>query len=211
MSTTSRSEIPDLGRVQRTRKRILLAVTSLLAAALPFVASIRHPEGALHETIEAIGFALIIVCVLGRTWATLYIGGRKKHALVIDGPYSLVRNPLYLFSLIGAAGIGLTTGSATYGLAFALAVFLVFNGVIRREETYLRTNFGGVFDEYAARTARWLPGIRGWRDANELVVRPRLVLITFRDASLFLLAVPVTEAIDHLQAAGYLPVLLRLP
>ena len=42
---------------------------------------------------------MILICILGRTWATLYIGGQKQRELVTKGPYSVVRNPLYLFTL----------------------------------------------------------------------------------------------------------------
>ena len=38
--------------------------------------------------IEWAGIVLIVACILGRTWASLYIGGRKIDALVMDGPYS---------------------------------------------------------------------------------------------------------------------------
>lgn len=211
MNTANHSDIADLSRVQRRRKRVLFALALLIAAALPFTASVQGPEGMVHETVEAIGFILIVLCVLGRSWATLYIGGNKKRALIADGPYSLVRNPLYVFSVIGTIGIGLTTGSVAFGATFGLAAFLVFDGVIRREEAFLRENFGMPYHDYATRVLRWRPRLAGWHDAHEVVVQPRLVLTTFRDASLFLLAVPLTEWIDHLQAAGFLPVLLRLP
>ena len=59
-----------------------------------------------HELIEWSGIAAIIVCILGRTWASLYIAGRKIEQFVTDGPYSVMRNPLYFFSIIGTAGAG---------------------------------------------------------------------------------------------------------
>ena len=47
------------------------------------------------------------------TWRTLYISGLQLHVsglqlreLVTKGPYPVVRNPLDLFTLLGAAGIG---------------------------------------------------------------------------------------------------------
>jgi protein-S-isoprenylcysteine O-methyltransferase Ste14 len=48
---------------------------------------------------------------LGRTWCSLDISGRKKRELVTVGPYALVRNPLYIFTLLEAFGIGAQSGS----------------------------------------------------------------------------------------------------
>lgn len=202
---------PDLGQVQRRRKRALVVCALALMAMFPVTASVYGAETAMHETVESAGFALILFCVLGRTWSALYIGGRKRRTLVIEGPYSLVRNPLYLFSVVGAGGIGMTTGSVAFGLAFAMVAFLVFDSVVRSEETWLKATFGANFEAYAAEVRRWRPRLSAWRDAHEVLVRPRLVLATFRDAVPLLLALPLSEAIDHLQEAGYLPVLLRLP
>ena len=50
------------------------------------------------------------------TWSSLYIAGRKGRELVTVGPYSTCRNPLYFFSIVGAAGMGAQSGSLTLGL-----------------------------------------------------------------------------------------------
>jgi len=164
-----------------------------------------------HESIEILGFILIAICVLGRTWSTHYIGGKKKTELVDVGPYSMCRNPLYVFTLIGAAGMGFTTGAATYGIVFGLVCFVIFDQVIRREETFLADAFGAPFQRYLATVPRWMPRLSLWADVDEIVVRPKLILITFRDACLLLLAFPYFEGIEYLQGAGILPVLAQLP
>ncbi|MEY9165502.1 protein-S-isoprenylcysteine O-methyltransferase Ste14 [Sinorhizobium fredii] len=96
----------------------------------------------IHEMIEFIGVALVLLCVLGRLWSTLYVGGRKNTELVVTGPYSMSRNPLYLFSTLGSLGTGLMFGSiATAGL-FGVTTYVVFFKTARQEEHYLRTRFG---------------------------------------------------------------------
>jgi len=202
---------PSLNGVQKHRKRVILGCGIVALSLMSVLASSTPPESAGHESVETAGFLLIVACILGRTWCALYIGGKKKQELVTCGPYSLVRNPLYLFTLIGAAGVGLTTGSVMIGAVVAAIVFVIFNSVIRLEEEFLAGVFGAPYRDYLDRVPRWTPRLSGWRDQAETVVIPRLVLFTFRDACIFLIAVPLFEQIDRLQTSGILPVLLRLP
>ncbi|QDO99863.1 isoprenylcysteine carboxylmethyltransferase family protein [Ferrovibrio terrae] len=203
---------PDsLSGLQQRRKRIVLISGLLMLIALLFSDSL-WPSGSLpHEGSEMLGYALIFLCITGRSWCSLYIGGRKKTQLVDDGPYSISRNPLYLFSVLGGIGIGLQAGNLTAGLVCGLFVFAIFNTVIQREEIFLKSRFPAAFAAYAARVPRWGPRLSRWQSSEELLVRPRFVLVTFRDALGFLLAIPVLEAVEWAQAEGWLPVLLHLP
>jgi protein-S-isoprenylcysteine O-methyltransferase Ste14 len=200
-----------INRVQTVRKAVLLA--GLVAGvALVAVTNSTYPTGErTHETIEWVGIVLIVTCILGRTWASLYIGGRKIDKLVQIGPYSVCRNPLYFFSAIGAAGIGAQVGSITLALLCAAIALLVFAVVVVQEERLLRERHGAAFAEYSARVPRFVPNLRLWRDARTLTVHQLRVVRTFADALIFLLSVPVAEVIEILQEAGYLPVLLHLP
>lgn len=208
----ARNNVEDrLSGVQRRRKRFAWGSGLLLLFLLLFTHSL-SPSGAfLHETIEWTGYGLILLCIAGRTWCALYIGGRKKQILVCEGPYSMSRNPLYLFSVLGGAGIGFQSGSLLIGLALGLFVFALFSVVILHEEDYLRRRFATEFAAFAAVVPRWGPRFSTWRDPAEVVVHPRLVLVTFRDALVFLLAIPLLELIEIAQDSGWLPVLLQLP
>jgi protein-S-isoprenylcysteine O-methyltransferase Ste14 len=111
----------------------------------------------------AAGWLLFIFGIGLRFWSTLYVGGRKvggrrEAKLVVDGPYSIVRNPLYLGSLL----IGLSTvcflHSGVLAVAVALAAVHYLFVTIPAEEHFLRRLAGGeAFDAYAARTPRLLP------------------------------------------------------
>lgn len=203
---------PDsLSSLQRRRKRTVMISGLLLLVALLFSESLWPSGSILHESSEMLGYALIFLCIAGRSWCSLYIGGRKKAQLVEEGPYSVSRNPLYLFSMFGGIGIGLQAGNLTAGLVCGLFVFAIFNAVIQREEIFLISRFPTAFAAYAARVPRWGPRLSRWRSSEELLVRPRFVLVTFRDALGFLAAIPLLEAVEWAQAAGWLPVLLHLP
>lgn len=199
-----------LARVQRHRKmRLKLAIAAFFVCSL-LLSSISAPDAAFHEDVESLGALLIIFAILGRTWCTLYIGGRKRQEIVDTGPYSLSRNPLYVFSLIGAAGVGFCTGMLSLGaLTFAMA-FWVFSSVVAQEEAFLTTRFGKAYTGYCAQVPRWWP-VGAWRGVEEITIRPGLVVTTFLEASLMLLAFPLMEGIDRLHALGHLPVLVWLP
>ena len=100
----------DLQQMQRTRKRVLLggiAVGLALFAVTDTVWPTSWPGA--HRAIQGLGLLLILVCILGRTWCTLYIGGQKKRELVMTGP-----KPTSMLAGrgAGAAGDGAAAGSS---------------------------------------------------------------------------------------------------
>jgi protein-S-isoprenylcysteine O-methyltransferase Ste14 len=202
----------DLQALQRKRKLVLTLGGAVLLLLMLFTQSRWRTEAPhLYLAIAGAGLVLILVSIFGRTWCTLYIGGLKKRELVTAGPYSLVRNPLYVFSALGAAGIGAQTGSALLALLFAAGALAVFQVVARHEERFLAATFPADFAAYAARVPRFWPRLSQWREADELRVKPRLVRRTFLEACLFLLALPAAQLVTSLQQLRVLPVLLDLP
>jgi Phospholipid methyltransferase len=127
------------------------------------------------------------------------------------GPYSISRNPLYVFSFFGAFGMGAQTGSLTIAGLFVVAAFLVFLLTVQREEAFLSREFGAVYAAYRARVPRFGPRFSLWRDETELTIRPAFFLLTIRDGLVFLLALPIFELIDMGQAQGWLRVFAHLP
>lgn len=201
----------NIAAVQTIRKLVLFAAGALGIFVFA-VSNSRHPSGGtLHELIEWIGIVLIVTCILGRTWASLYIGGRKIEELVTIGPYSTMRNPLYFFSVLGAVGVGAQVGSIVVALVCGLIAFVVFYVVVLQEEKVLIARYGDSFRSYMARVPRFIPKPSLWIDEPTLMIRPPRVLMTFADALLFLLAVPLAEGFEYLQDAGIVPVLFLLP
>ena len=208
MTTT---QVFDLQAVQKIRKGAVLVALLALVGLTMVSQSATGLESPLHEGVEAVGLAAIVFAIVGRAWCSLYIGGRKKAEIVSRGPYSISRNPLYIFSFFGAFGIGAQSGSLTLAVLFTLASLAVFYLTVRREEAWLDATFGVNYAAYKARTPRFWPNLALWRDEAELSVRPSFFLTTIRDGLVFLLAIPLFEAIDLAQAEGWLRVLARLP
>ena len=199
-----------LSPVQAARKAALWVLTlALLAAIALFATPLDRPL--LHEVVEWVGIFLIVVCIVGRCWCTVYIGGRKIAELVRIGPYSMMRNPLYTMSFIGAAGVGAQTGSIVMAILFTLIAWVVFRTVVAREERFLAGRFGEVYADYLRTVPRFLPNPRLWASPEWVEVRPDRLVLTFIDGLWFLAAIPLFEGIEFLQNLGVLPVLLRLP
>lgn len=198
-----------LDRIQSMRRLALFVVLFLAFAALAFVSS--SGDGDLHEFIEAAGVGLIAIGIMGRLWSTLYIGGRKAQVLVQSGPYSVTRNPLYVFSTVAAAGVGAQTGSISIAVVFLLGCWLAFHILILKEEAFLSGALGQPYADYCARVPRFLPDPSTYRDEAELLIVPRRLYTTLMDGLVFFAAIPLFEALEYLKEAGYIPVLLRLP
>lgn len=200
----------ELRQVQRVRKAVLAAAVMVLLAMFAFTRA--TGLGAVSQAlVERTGQWLIVICIVGRAWCSLYIGGRKIRDLVQTGPYSLCRNPLYTLSILGAAGAAGQSGSLVMALAGGFVTWLVFRVVVRREEGVLTAIHGQAFIQYRQSTPRFFPDFQGWRGAEILEVRPRLIETTLLDGLLFLLFIPVAHGLAHLAATGLTPVLFNLP
>ncbi|RUU73515.1 MAG: isoprenylcysteine carboxylmethyltransferase family protein [Mesorhizobium sp.] len=190
---------------QRKRLLVVRALSIAAIGSLLFSRPGWDEASSLHEVVEMIGFVLILVCILGRLWSILYVGGRKNSELAVSGPYSITRNPLYLFSTIGAFGIGLMFGSLIVASALGVCTYAVFGMTARKEETFLRDKFGPEFEAYVARTPRFWPKPWLHQDKHQHAFSTSALRSTFFDALYFLAIFPAIEGIEYLQVAGYLP------
>lgn len=152
---------------QRKRLLVVQGLSIAVIGSLLFSRPGWDEASPLHELLEMTGFVLILGCIFGRLWSILYVGGRKNSELVVSGPYSVTRNPLYLFSTIGAFGIGLMFGSIIVAAFLGVCTYLIFRVTSRKEEAFLHAAFGSTFEIYAARTPRFWPKPWLYRDKQE--------------------------------------------
>ncbi|MBV6271865.1 isoprenylcysteine carboxylmethyltransferase family protein [Alcaligenaceae bacterium CGII-47] len=199
-----------LAHAQVIRRYALTTLGVAALAALIWVGSAWSNGGWVHEGLEWIGLGCLIIAILGRCACMLYLGGRKGADLVSDGPYSVSRNPLYVFSVLAVFGIGLQTGSLVVGLVLALAALAIFRWIIGKEEQLLRAAFGPQFDNYCAQVPRFWPRPRRWHSSGYATVDLASIWRTLRDAAPYFLAIPIFEVIDVAQQAGWIHVRLWL-
>jgi protein-S-isoprenylcysteine O-methyltransferase Ste14 len=123
------------------------------------VARLRVPSGFLIVIVFAwfsrpsaesmeIGIPLSLLGLALRAWAAGCLA--KNRALATGGPYAYTRNPLYIGTLLVAAGLAIAARSPGLAVLFAAVFLLVYLPVIQNEEQHLRQ----IFPEYAAYAGR---------------------------------------------------------
>ena len=101
-----------------------------------------------------------LVLVLPGLWLRGYAAGyvKKNQELTQTGPYAYTRNPLYLGSILIAAGFAVALMSVAFALLLVVGFVLIYVPVIAGEEEFLRANFAD-YDEYCRRVPRLLPRV----------------------------------------------------
>jgi protein-S-isoprenylcysteine O-methyltransferase Ste14 len=120
---------------------------------------------AFARIVIAAGALLVFLAAALRTWATAYLrtevvhdSGQHSETLVADGPFRHVRNPLYLASVLMAAGIGIL--ASRLGFLFLVAANWIFvYRLIFREEEALRQSQGESFLAYCRAVPRFWPSL----------------------------------------------------
>ena len=142
---------PDLiARWQRVARRIRVPLGFLTAALYLFELIRRAPQPA------AVAWSLALV--LPGLWLRAYASGyvKKNRELTVTGPYAHTRNPLYLGSMLIAAGFAVALLSWPVALVLALGFAVIYVPVIASEERFLRATFPG-FDDYCQQVPRIIP------------------------------------------------------
>ncbi len=153
---------------------------------------------------------LVAIASLGRMWCSLYIAGRKDSCLVTQGPYSICRNPLYMFSFLGAVGVGMATGTLMMPALIAVLFAVYYPFTIRNEEEKLQKLYGEAFTAYCRTTPRILPRLSLLVEPKEYTVNPRVYRNHIASALWFIWSVGILKVIAALHAAGILPVFFHM-
>jgi protein-S-isoprenylcysteine O-methyltransferase Ste14 len=139
-----------IARWQRVARRIRVPLGFLTAALYLFELIRRAP----HPAAVAWSLALVLPGLWLRAYAAGYV--KKNRELTVTGPYAHTRNPLYLGSMLMAAGFAVALLSWPVALVLALGFAAIYVPVIASEERFLRTTFPG-FDAYCQQVPRLLP------------------------------------------------------
>lgn len=195
------------------KKRIV--IPKLLFVPVICVAMVSHhlwrEDGLLNLTLDVTAFVLLAIAAVGRIWVSAYIAGRKNKELVVDGPYSIVRNPLYLFSLLGFIGAGLAFEQLTLAALFGLIFLATHLPTIFGEERFLRNKFGEPFENYVRSVPRLVPHSWDFRGPSVCQFSSSAYSRAVLDSGLILSMLLVARIIEWGQMNHLLPIYLYLP
>jgi protein-S-isoprenylcysteine O-methyltransferase Ste14 len=137
-------------RWQRIARRIRVPLGFVTAALYLFELWRRPPQPA------AIAWSLLLV--IPGLWLRGYASGyvKKNRELTQTGPYAYTRNPLYLGSILIAAGFAVALMSWPVAAMLAAMFLIIYVPVIASEERFLRSTFSD-FDAYCRRVPRLIP------------------------------------------------------
>lgn len=166
------------------------------------------PPSWTHESMtgrlpETIGLLLVVIASMGRTWSSLYISGYKEHRVVCEGPYAIVRNPLYLFSFVGALGLGLATRHLSILIVITMAYLLYYPLVVWAEEYNLLQIFGQEYERYRNQVPRFIPRRLKMIEPDTYPVRPRHVRRSMQQNVWFFWAYLLLEIVTIIQDNGW--------
>jgi len=147
------------------RISFFIALVTGLAAPVAAVAGLENLTAFRSEALHAVGVVVAVAGValtfaaqqaMGLSWR-IGVDPNERTALVTDGAFAIVRNPIFTAMLIASLGLAMMIPNVV-GLA-ALFAFIVSLEVQVRlvEEPYLTTVHGDTYDQYRQRVGRFFP------------------------------------------------------
>jgi protein-S-isoprenylcysteine O-methyltransferase Ste14 len=150
-----------------------LAHLAIMAAACFLLFSRSARNGVLGARLfpesDEIGWAGLCLTVAGcaiAVWARIFLGTnwsatatrKQNHELIRNGPYAVVRHPIYAGFLLGMLGTALALGEVRGLVALALA-FVGWFTKSRTEERFMAEEFGGDYACYRREVKQLIPFI----------------------------------------------------
>jgi len=136
---------------------VALALMAFFHRVAPWVRILDAPYR--HAGIVLIGLALCLIvwaAFLFRRAGTNIAPFLPSTALVVSGPYTFTRNPMYLGMAGILLGAAVFMGSLTPFIVIPAFMALITERFIVPEETKLEAAFGRDYLDYKARVRRWL-------------------------------------------------------
>lgn len=165
-----RKAVSEVRRAQGWWLGLVLQVFAYAIAwvlARPFGTSHRHVPVwlelalALSAILIAVTSAWMVIDSVRTLGKQFSVPARivSGHELVRNGPFAVVRHPIYsgLLGLLIATAVAF---SSWLGLILSIALYLVGTSMrIRKEERLLRDEFGAEYDAYAREVPALVPGL----------------------------------------------------
>lgn len=121
----------------------------------------------------AAGLCLVSVGEFFRLWGVSYAGSETRTtgpvgatSLITGGPFSHVRNPLYLGNLLLYTGFGIMANLPALALAGFIYFFLQYTLIVSLEEEQLTKKFLDEYAKYFEAVPRFVPALKKYEVAR---------------------------------------------
>ncbi|HEV2884718.1 MAG TPA: isoprenylcysteine carboxylmethyltransferase family protein [Pyrinomonadaceae bacterium] len=107
----------------------------------------------------SVGLGLFTLGLLGRIWAQQHLHYRLKipMALTRTGPYTLVRNPIYICNTLMVVGLTFTSRVLWLVPITLIWMMVLYSIVVREEEGRLSKEMGEPYLAFLREVPRWVP------------------------------------------------------
>jgi protein-S-isoprenylcysteine O-methyltransferase Ste14 len=151
---------------------VVLSVLILTYFAVIFLYLVDHSwarpfQVGYPEMVRWMGLGVAIAILPLLVWVHRTLGRQyaarlrviRDHELVVEGPYRLVRHPMY--AILWGFGLSLSLVTGNVLIAFlALVIVLPLYSIAIVEEKMMVERFGGEYRDYMERTGRFFPRLR---------------------------------------------------
>lgn len=119
------------------------------------------------------GLSIFFSGVAIRVWAQTHLHYRLSvhKTLTRTGPYSCVRNPIYIANTLMLLGLTVISELLWFLPIMFVWCCLVYSFVVRREERHLTEKYGDAYRAFLTDIPRWIPNIRKVLDCRGVVPR----------------------------------------
>ena len=144
----------------------IVAIVAGLAAPIAALGGLDDIDALDHEALHVAGLIVTIIGIVLTVGAQLAMGSSwrigvdpsERTGLVTDGPFAIVRNPIFTAMLVTAAGLTAMVPNVV-ALAGIVALVAALEAQVRLvEEPYLLHIHGSAYAGYTQRVGRFVPG-----------------------------------------------------
>lgn len=149
------------GWLFKKRTSLPLPIIALLLVVSPAWSSLSLSTPSASAGVLVVGLGELL-----RIWGVHHIGvisrtrSDRLGPLIDTGPFSLVRNPLYLGNILLWVGLAISARLIWLAPFIVLLLGLEYHAIVRWEEQLLTTRIGPPYVDYTRRVPRWLPMLR---------------------------------------------------
>ncbi|MGA3287601.1 MAG: isoprenylcysteine carboxylmethyltransferase family protein [Bacteroidota bacterium] len=124
-----------------------------------------------------VGVVLVAFGELMRFWGVAYAGSLTRVTdsvgapeVIVAGPFSYVRNPLYVGNMLTYIGVGVMSNALFPWLVSAAAVYFAFQyyQIVLAEEEFLISEFGVGYVEYKKNVPRFIPRVIPYAQPSQM-------------------------------------------